>query len=104
MSRGFLTTGPERNSEDFCLAGGRGRASDYQPYEPIRLNDGAASAFHPKRTLGSAPDLDVTFNDEKDRDAARNLMHLLEQAEGQLERPSSSKIAMGQVVEKKPFI
>ena len=27
--------------------------------------------------LGSAPDLDVAFDDDKDRDAARNLMDLL---------------------------
>ena len=32
-------------------------------------------------TLGSAPDLDVAFEDPADRDAARNLMDLLQQAE-----------------------
>ena len=32
-------------------------------------------------TLGEAPDLDVAFNDEADREAARNLMDLLAAAE-----------------------
>jgi hypothetical protein len=31
-------------------------------------------------TLGAAPDLDVAFPDERDRDAARNFMELAEQA------------------------
>jgi hypothetical protein len=33
--------------------------------------------------LGHAPDLDVAFNDEQDRDAARNLMDLLAASESQ---------------------
>lgn len=33
--------------------------------------------------LGGAPDLDVAFEDEDDRDAARNFMKLLEASEGQ---------------------
>ena len=32
--------------------------------------------------LGEAPDLDVAFKDEADRDAARNLMDLLAASEG----------------------
>jgi hypothetical protein len=32
--------------------------------------------------LGSAPDLDVAFKDERDRDAARTFMDLLDQANG----------------------
>ena len=36
--------------------------------------------------LGAAPDLDVAFKDERDRDAARNFMDLAERAE---ERPSA---------------
>ena len=32
--------------------------------------------------LGQAPDLDVAFKDEADRDAARNLMDLLAASEG----------------------
>ena len=31
-------------------------------------------------TLGSAPDLDVTFKNEADRDAARNFMDLIQDA------------------------
>jgi hypothetical protein len=30
--------------------------------------------------LGSAPDLDIAFKDERDRDAARTFMDLLDQA------------------------
>ena len=33
-------------------------------------------------TLGSAPDLDVVFKTEEDRDAARNFMDLLDEAGG----------------------
>lgn len=33
--------------------------------------------------LGQAPDLDVTFKDERDRDAARNLMDLFGAADGE---------------------
>jgi hypothetical protein len=32
--------------------------------------------------LGSAPDLDIAFKDEGDRDAARTFMDLLDQANG----------------------
>jgi hypothetical protein len=32
--------------------------------------------------LGAAPDLDVAFEDEADRDAARSFMELAEQADG----------------------
>lgn len=32
--------------------------------------------------LGSAPDLDVTFADERDREAARNFMDLTDQIDG----------------------
>ena len=32
-------------------------------------------------TLGEAPDLDVAFKSEEDRNAARNLMDLMESAE-----------------------
>jgi hypothetical protein len=31
-------------------------------------------------TLGSAPDLDVAFNDDADREAARNFMDLIQEA------------------------
>lgn len=34
--------------------------------------------------LGSAPDLDVAFKTEEERDAARNFMELLEASEGNL--------------------
>ena len=33
-------------------------------------------------TLGSAPDLDVAFKDEADRNAARNFMDMADKAEG----------------------
>ena len=39
--------------------------------------------------LGAAPDLDVAFKDEQDRDAARNLMELFEQAEERHDAGSS---------------
>ncbi|HEX9946645.1 MAG TPA: hypothetical protein VGA98_03815 [Allosphingosinicella sp.] len=32
--------------------------------------------------LGSAPDLDVAFKDERDRDAARNFMDLADRSDG----------------------
>jgi hypothetical protein len=32
--------------------------------------------------LGAAPDLDVVFTDERDRDAARNFMDLADRGEG----------------------
>jgi hypothetical protein len=39
--------------------------------------------------LGAAPDLDVAFKEEADREAARNLMDLMQQAEEGAEGPTS---------------
>lgn len=63
-----LASGTERMAVDFGLEKDRGRRF---------------ALWTIMYMLGAAPDLDVAFKDEKDRDAARDFMDLLDRPEGQ---------------------
>ena len=65
IAPGALDAGLERMRVDLGLEKDRGRRF-------------ALWAF--MHMLGAAPDLDVAFKDEADRDAARDLMDMLDQA------------------------
>jgi hypothetical protein len=62
-----MAAGVERMRVDFGLEADRGRR--FAPWSLMFL-------------LGAAPDLDVAFKDEADRNAARDFMEMMERAQG----------------------
>lgn len=67
VSPDALTAGVERMRVDFGMEKDRGRR--FALWALLHM-------------LGHAPDLDVAFKDERDRDAARNFMDLADKTEG----------------------
>ncbi|HEY0113021.1 MAG TPA: hypothetical protein VGB59_07685 [Allosphingosinicella sp.] len=67
ISPGALEAGVERMRVDFGLEKDRGRR--FALWALLHM-------------LGAAPDLDVAFADERDRDAARTFMDMADQASG----------------------
>ena len=65
VSPAAMTSGVERMQVEFGLEADKGRR--FAMWSLLYM-------------LGSAPDLDVAFKDERDRDAARTFMDLLDQA------------------------